>query len=76
MYAVSMYIKVDTCQICTVYAVLIPMSFYVHSLQEESRQTVCGESLEKKNSETTKVIASLPNKFKSIDSYISVLIGE
>ncbi|XP_065884786.1 protein phosphatase 1 regulatory subunit 21-like [Dysidea avara] len=49
--------------------------YHLLSLQEESRQTVCGESLEKKNSETTKVIASLPNKFKSIDSYISVLIA-
>ena len=49
---------------------------YLCSLREESEQTVCGESLEKKNSETALAVASLPNKFKTIDSYISVLISE
>ena len=46
------------------------------SLKEESEQTVCGESLEKKNSETTLAVATLPNKFKTVDSYISVLISK
>lgn len=60
--------------LCCVYCSY--SNFILSSLQEESRQTVCGESLEKKNSETAKAIASLPNKFKSIDSYTSVLIGQ
>lgn len=49
---------------------------YLCSLKEESEQTVCGESLEKKNSETASAIASLPNKFKTVDSYVSVLISK
>ena len=47
-----------------------------YSLKEESEQTVCGESLEKKNSETAQAVATLPNKFKTIDSYISILISK
>ena len=52
------------------------MFLYLCSLKEESEQTMCGESLEKKNSETALAVASLPNKFKTIDSYISVLISK
>jgi len=55
---------------------VLMLVLFLCSLQEESRQTVCGESLEKKNSEASKAINSLPNKFKSIDSYISILIGQ
>ena len=64
--------------ICNAYVhtYIYSETYTLCSLKEESEQTVCGESLEKKNSETTLAVATLPNKFKTVDSYISVLISK